>query len=137
MTGSLPGCINFRAIGVSLAVWSTQSWVMQQPLCSSTGQIDPDGGTGVGGVRGIGCDATAAEQGTDLVEEATETRRRGKGFEPTHGTVPLLDASMILFQMVIQVAVRPVQHPIPKASQSRVPSGRFAAGTQALRTWPQ
>jgi hypothetical protein len=53
------GCVNFRAVGVGLAIWITQPWVMQQPSCLSAGQIDPDGGTGVGGERGLGCDATA------------------------------------------------------------------------------
>ena len=34
--------------------------------------------------------------------------------EPAHGTISLLDAAMILLQMVIQVAIGPVHDPVPE-----------------------
>jgi hypothetical protein len=55
-----------------------------------------------------------SEKATDLLEEATETCSRGKGLKPTHGPVPLLEASMILLQMIIQATVRPVHDLIPE-----------------------
>jgi hypothetical protein len=37
----------------------------------------------------------------DLVEEAAEACRGTERFEATHGPGPLLDAPMVLFQMVV------------------------------------
>ncbi len=45
-----------------------------------------------------------AEKRTHLVEQAAEARSRSAMFESAHRPVPLFDASMILLQVVIQVA---------------------------------
>jgi hypothetical protein len=39
-----------------------------------------------------------------LIEQAAEARSRGAMLEPAHRSIPLFDASMILLQVVIQVA---------------------------------
>jgi hypothetical protein len=41
------------------------------------------------------------EKRSQLIKEATETRGGGEGFEPICGPVPLLDAPMVLFDMVV------------------------------------
>ena len=55
-----------------------------------------------------------AEKGSDLIEQTAETRGRGESFEPTHRPVPRLDAPMILFQLIVYIAVRPVRHSVPE-----------------------
>jgi hypothetical protein len=54
------------------------------------------------------------EEGSYFVEQATEAHRRGAAFEPAHRPIPLFDSSMILLQMVIQVAVGPVCDLVPE-----------------------
>jgi hypothetical protein len=54
------------------------------------------------------------EKGSDLIEGAAETRGGGEGFEPACGPVALLDAPMVLLDIVVQVAVRPVRHLVPE-----------------------
>jgi len=62
-----------------------------------------------------------AEKGADLINDVAETRSGGEGFEPARGAVALLHALMILFQMVIQIAVRPVDHVVSE----NVPNGTW------------
>jgi hypothetical protein len=38
-----------------------------------------------------------AQKRADLIKDAAEVSSRGKGFEPAHGLVPLLDTPMVLF----------------------------------------
>jgi hypothetical protein len=45
------------------------------------------------------------EKRTHLVEQTTKARSRGAMFESAHGLILLFDSSMILLQMVIQVAL--------------------------------
>ncbi len=52
------------------------------------------------------------EKSSKLIKHVTETRGGGEGFEPACGPVALLHAPMILLEMIIQVAVGPVHHPI-------------------------
>jgi hypothetical protein len=55
-----------------------------------------------------------AEKRSDLVKDVAETRSGGKRFEAAHGSAALLHTPMILLQMVIQIAVRPVDHEVPE-----------------------
>jgi hypothetical protein len=55
-----------------------------------------------------------AEKGSHLVEQATEARRRDAVFEPAHRPIPRFNPAMILFQVVIQVAIRAMLHVIPE-----------------------
>ena len=55
-----------------------------------------------------------AEKRTHLVEQATEARSSGAVFEPAHRPISLFDSSMILLQMVIQVAIRAMLYVIPE-----------------------
>ncbi len=60
---------------------------------------------------------SGAEKRADFVEEAAEVRSSPKCFEPTCHQVALLDSPMILRQMIIQVAVRPVCYPLPSMAR--------------------
>jgi hypothetical protein len=42
-----------------------------------------------------------AEKGSDFIKDATEARGGGEGFEPARGPVPLLNAPMVLLDMVV------------------------------------
>jgi hypothetical protein len=53
------------------------------------------------------------EKRTHLVEEAAEARSRGAMFESAHRPIPVFDSSMILLQVVIQVASRAMLYVIP------------------------
>lgn len=55
-----------------------------------------------------------AEKSSDLFKDVAETRSGGERFEAAHGPVALLHAPMILLQLVIQIAVRPVDHEVPE-----------------------
>jgi hypothetical protein len=55
-----------------------------------------------------------AEKPSELVKDVAETRSGGERFEPVHGTVPLFHIAMVLLQVIIHVAVRPVPHPLPE-----------------------
>jgi hypothetical protein len=45
----------------------------------------------------------------DLVEETTEACSSAERFESAHGSVSLFNTSVILLQMVIQIAVGPMR----------------------------
>jgi hypothetical protein len=60
-----------------------------------------------------------AKERTDLIEQATEARSRAAMSEPAHRSIPLLDAAMILLQMVIQVAIGPVDDLLPEHCADR------------------
>jgi hypothetical protein len=46
--------------------------------------------------------------GTDRIEEAAKARSIVESFQAVHGPVVLFDAPMVLLQMVVEIAVRPV-----------------------------
>jgi hypothetical protein len=77
-----------------------------------------------------------SEQGADLIEGATETGGGGEGLEPARGPVPLLDPTMILLDMVVQIAVRPVRHPVPKDIPNGAWVGIMPIGGDAVRRYP-
>jgi hypothetical protein len=90
----------------------------------------------------VECEAFVAmrlrsENATDLVEEATETHSRGKGFQPTHGPGPLFHAAMILLHMMIQVTVRPVHDLTPEDVAYGTRVGIMATRGHALGDHPR
>jgi len=78
-----------------------------------------------------------AEKRAHLIKDAAEASSRGKGFEPARGPVPLLNAPMVLFQMIIQVAVRPVDHPVSKDVPNGAWVGIVAIGGDAVGRHPR
>ena len=69
------------------------------------------------------------EKRPDLIEQATKVRSRAAMSELAHQPTPLFDPSMILLQMVIQVAIGPVDYLLSehRANRSRIgvmPIGR-------------
>jgi hypothetical protein len=42
-----------------------------------------------------------AEKSANLIEDATEPCSRGEGFESARGPVPLLDAPMVLLDIIV------------------------------------
>jgi hypothetical protein len=105
------GCVNFRATMVRLITWIARTWVTRLPSIPSTGSTSPDGSP-------VAVQVTTVD---GVATGAAEARSRGKGFEPTCRPVALLQTLMILLQMIIQVAVRPVRHPLPED----VPNGAW------------
>jgi hypothetical protein len=73
-----------------------------------------------------------SEQGTDLVEEATETRGGGEGVGPAHRPIALLDPPMILLQAIVAITVGPVRHPVPKDVPNSARVGLLAIGGDAV-----
>jgi hypothetical protein len=69
-----------------------------------------------------------SEQGTDLVEEATETHGGGEGVGPAHRPIALLDPPMILLQAIVEITVSPVRHPVPKDVPNSAGVGVMAIG---------
>ena len=76
------------------------------------------------------------EKGTDLVEDTTEACCGGEGSKPARRAIPLFNAPMILFQMVIEIAMRPVGHPPPEDVADGTWVGVMAIGGGALRCHP-
>jgi hypothetical protein len=76
------------------------------------------------------------QRGPDLVEEATEACSGAEGFEPTRGPIALFDAPMVLLQMIIQVAVRPMDHPASKDVPNGAWVGIMAIGGDPVRSHP-
>jgi hypothetical protein len=76
------------------------------------------------------------EKGSDLIEGAAETRGGGEGFEPACGPVALLDALMVLLDMAVQVAVRPVRHLVPEDGPNGPRIGVVAIGGDAVGRYP-
>jgi hypothetical protein len=76
------------------------------------------------------------QKGTNLIEDLTETPSGVKGFESTHGLVLLFDSAMVLLQMIVQVAVRPVHHPLPENVPIGARVGITAIGRDAVRRHP-
>jgi hypothetical protein len=72
------------------------------------------------------------EKCSDLIKDAAEIRSGAEGFEPACGPVVLLDAPMILLEMIIQVAVRPMRYPIPKDVPNGAWIGIMAIGGDAV-----
>jgi hypothetical protein len=54
------------------------------------------------------------EKGSHLVEQAAEAHSSDAVFEPAHRPIPFFDPSMILLQMVIQVAIGPMFYLVPE-----------------------
>jgi hypothetical protein len=77
-----------------------------------------------------------AEKRSDLIKDTTETRSCGKGFEPSGGPRALFNAPVVLLQMIIQVTVGPVRHPLPKDIPNGTWIGIMAIGGDALRRHP-
>jgi hypothetical protein len=73
-----------------------------------------------------------AEKRTHLVEQAAEARSRGAMFESAHRPIPLFDASMILLQVVIQVAIRAMLYVIPENITNGAGVGIMAIGGDAV-----
>jgi hypothetical protein len=76
------------------------------------------------------------EKGTDLVEDATAACGGGEGSQPARRAIPLFNAPMILLQRVVEVAIRPVGHPLPKDVADGAWVGGMAIGGDALRCHP-
>jgi hypothetical protein len=72
------------------------------------------------------------EKCSDLIKDAAEIRSGAEGFEPACGPVALLDAPMILLEVIIQVAVRPMRHPISKDVPNGAWIGIMAIGGDAV-----
>ena len=47
---------------------------------------------------------------TNLIEGATETGCRREASKPTHGIIPLFDATMILFHYIVEVVMTLVEN---------------------------
>jgi hypothetical protein len=77
------------------------------------------------------------EKGSDLIEDEAETRGSGEGFEPARRPVALLDTPMVLLQMVVEMAVGPVQHPVPKDVSNGARVGVMPIGRDAVRRHPR
>jgi hypothetical protein len=71
------------------------------------------------------------EKGADFVKGEAKACRGMAVFEPTHRATSLLDSPMVLLQMVVQIAVGPVQHPVPED----VPNGQ-RIGIMTIRRDP-
>jgi hypothetical protein len=73
-----------------------------------------------------------AEECADLIKDKAKPPGCDEGFEPSRGPVPLLNAPMVLLQMIVQVPVRPVCHTLPKD----VPDGPRVGPTRGkLMEW--
>jgi hypothetical protein len=72
------------------------------------------------------------EECSDLIKDKAEPRSGGEGFEPAHRPKALLDSAMILLQMILQIAVGPVRHPVPKDVPNSAGVGLLAIGGDAV-----
>jgi len=63
-----------------------------------------------------------------FLEGAAEARGRGHTSEPTHGVIALLDATVILLQSIVEVAVGPVQHVTAQGLTNRTRVGIMPIG---------
>ena len=77
-----------------------------------------------------------SEKGADLVEEATEARSGAERFEPARGTVPLLNAAMVLLQMVVQIAISSMRYLGPEDVPNGAWVGVGAIGGDAVGGHP-
>ena len=77
-----------------------------------------------------------SEKGADLVEEATEARSGAERFEPARGTVPLLNAAMVLLHMVVQIAIRSMRYLGPEDVSNGPWVGVMAIGGDAVGGHP-
>jgi hypothetical protein len=78
-----------------------------------------------------------AEKRAELIKDATEPSSRGKGFEPSGGPITLFNAPMVLLQMIIQVAVGPVRHPVPEDVLDGAWVGVVTIGGDVVRRHPR
>jgi hypothetical protein len=76
------------------------------------------------------------EKGSVLIGGAAETRGGGERFETACGSVGLLDAPMVLLDMVVQVAVRPVRHLVPEDGPNGPRLGVVVIGGDAVGRYP-
>jgi hypothetical protein len=74
-----------------------------------------------------------AEKRADFLEAATKAHGGGEGFESARGPVALFDAPMVLLQMVVEMAVSPVEHPVSKNVPNGAGVGIMAIGGDAVR----
>ena len=59
------------------------------------------------------------QQGADFVKGAAKAYGGVPLLEPTHGTIPWLDAAVILFQVIVYVSSGPVHDSVPKDIPTR------------------
>jgi hypothetical protein len=76
------------------------------------------------------------EKGSDLIEGVAETRGGGEGFDPACEPVALLDAPMVLLDMAVQVAVRPVRQLVPQDGPNGPRVGVVAIGGDTVGRCP-
>jgi len=67
--------------------------------------------------------ATASKELTNLIEGATETGCRREASKPTHGIIPLFDATMILFHYIVEVVATLVENVTTKRFADRAGIG--------------
>lgn len=77
-----------------------------------------------------------AEEMAHLVVSAAEPMGRCHALEAPHGSVPALDAAMILLEMIVEVAARPMPDPLAKLSPDGARIGIMAVGGHSLRRDP-
>jgi hypothetical protein len=90
-------------------------------------------GPALGQRHGLVTVRLGTEKGSDLIKDTAETGGGGEGFEPAHRPVALLDALMVLLQVVVEMAVGAVQHPVPKDVSNGVWIGIMPIGGDAVR----
>jgi hypothetical protein len=61
------------------------------------------------------------QHGADFVKGAAKAYGDVPLLEPTHGTIPWLDAAVILFQVLAYVSAGPVHDSVPKDVPTRTP----------------
>jgi hypothetical protein len=66
-------------------------------------------------------------------ERTAKALRRGYTSEPSHGIVPWFDATMILFQSLVEIRVTSVEHVIPKDFAHRARVGIMPIGRDPRR----
>jgi hypothetical protein len=74
-----------------------------------------------------------AEKRAELIKEATEPRSGGKGFKPSGRPMALLNAPVVLLQIIIQVVADPVRHPAPKDIPDGLRERIIAAGGNTVQ----
>jgi hypothetical protein len=61
-----------------------------------------------------------------FIEGSTEARSRGHASKPTHRVVTLFDATVILLQSIVQIAVGPVEHLTAQSLANRTGIGMMS-----------
>jgi hypothetical protein len=130
------GCVNFRATRVSWSHGSLGPGVRGCYHPHQWGKLLPLDAAALCEREVLVATRLQSEKGPNLVEEVAEARGRSKGFEPTCRSVALLDAPMILLQMMIQVAVRSVHYAVPEDVANGTRVGIMAIRGDMVRVTP-